>query len=301
MRNKFRSVLIIMFLICFIPCAFSAKYLTVADIKRLPYSTATARIQYGNDARQVGELRVPQTGTQPYPIVVLIHGGCWRDKYAKLDVMSPLATAFSKEGVATWNIDYRGVDNPAGRWPGTFQDISHAIDYLRTIAPQYHLDLNRIVIVGHSAGGHLALWAAARYKLPKNSELYAVNALPIRGVVNLAGPGNLASFIPLQESVCKEKVITELMGGNRQQQSVRYQQGSPIELLPLGIKQILITGEDDPYVPPYLAEEYTKAAKRAGDNVQFILVKNAAHIDLTSPNTNSWQLVKKSVFDLLKS
>lgn len=279
--------------------AFAAKYLTSDDINKLSSSPAKFRFNYGDGSYQFADLRIP-SGRGPFPVAVLIHGGCWLSKYADLKIMDPMATALTRAGIATWNIEYRRVDNPGGGWPGTFQDVGNAIDYLQTIAGDNYLDLNRVVIIGHSAGGHLALWAAARHKLPENSALYSSRVLPIRGVIDLAGPGNLMSFIPLQEEVCNEKIITKMMGGTPTEKPDRYAQGSPSELLPLGVKQILFTGEDDISVPPKLGEAYLLAAKKEDDDVEFITVENAAHFELISPESKAWPDIKQTVLGLLK-
>ena len=294
MKKKF---LFFIFLIYF-KNTFGLPYLTKKDIEKLPAEAPTHVFYYGKDPHQFAELRLPLKKNPS--IVVLIHGGCWLAKIGNLKLTAPLAHALTQEGIATWNIEYRCLDQSGGGWPGTFEDVSHALNYLKKIAPKYNLNLNKIVIVGHSTGGQLALWLAAQPKLPTHSILYSHDNLPIRGVINLAGPGSLKSFYPLQGCVCGEKVITHLLGGSPTEVPEKYHQTSPIELLPLGIKQILITGDDDASVPPILAEEYQAAAQEKGDDVQFILIKHASHFELISPKTTAWPQVNKAVFDLLE-
>ncbi len=298
MPKKFFLLLnsIIFLLLC--PSSFSSPPINSPNVEKLPKIPEIIHLHYGSDAMQFGELRLPP-GKGPFPVVVLIHGGCWYSQPSSLSVMNDLAVALTQSGVATWNIEYRGANNPGGGWPGTFDDISHGVDFVRIMAPKFHLNLNRIVVTGHSAGGHLALWAAARSKLPQNSLLYSANVLPIRGVVDLAGPGSLNSFYMMPNHGCGKKVYFQLFGGPPTEKPERYQQASPIDLLPLGIKQILITGENDTVVPPTLGEEYLQQARKLNDKVQFIKIKNAGHVELVDTKSDSWPIVKKSIFDLL--
>ena len=292
-----KKMFLILMTLCSFQSAIAKEYLKVGDILKLPRDAATKRIAYGKDPLQFGDLRLPE-GKGPFPVVILIHGGCWLSKFANLEIMSPLATAFKKAGIATWNIEYRPVDNAGGGWPGTFQDVGNGIDYLKNIASQYHLKLKRVVLVGHSAGGQLALWGAARHKLPQDSVLFTPKPLPIHGVIDLAGPPNLISIFPLQR-ICDEDVITEMMGGTPSEVPQRYREASASELLPLGMKQILITGRDDLVVPPTFGKEYQRAAKKKGDAVSFIIVDDAAHMEPISPESNMWPYVKKSTNKLL--
>lgn len=276
---------IILLLICNADL-FAAAYLTPKDIVRMPIQAPTAIFHYGKEKLQYGELRMP-SGKGPFPLVIIIHGGCWLSQMATTKIMSPLATAITKEGIATWSIEYRGVDVPGGRWPGTYNDANAGIQYINKIAKKYNLDLNKVIILGHSAGGELALWEAAKTKLP------------IRGVIDLSGPGNLPEFYPLQMHTCGADVVTQLMHGSPTQNPSNYKKGSPSELLPLGVKQILITGAEDIDVPSYLAQSYAQAAQKAGDTVQFIEVKNAAHFEMVSPSSTAWPVVNKAILELL--
>lgn len=146
-----------------------AQYLNPSDVNALPSKPPDARIFYGRDPLQFGDLRLPK-GSGPHPVAIVIHGGCWLSAMADLRNTAALADALRDNGVATWNIEYRREDSPGGGWPGTFQDVAHAADFLRQIALKYSLDLGRVVALGHSSGGHLALWLAARHRLPGDSE-----------------------------------------------------------------------------------------------------------------------------------
>jgi acetyl esterase/lipase len=189
------------------------------ELLKLPVPNAP-RIAYGTDTLQFGELRVP-AGRGPHPVVITVHGGCWvarlgklDDRAVALDLVRPIAADLTTNGFATWNLEYRRLGNDGGGWPGTFQDIAAGADHLRQIAAKNHLDLTRVVAIGHSAGGHFALWLAAHPKLPKSSEFYVKEPLRLKGVVDLDGPGDLKATIPLQQPVCGAPVITQLMGGS---------------------------------------------------------------------------------------
>src|SRR6266516_2333805 len=129
----------------------------------------TIHLPYGSEALQFGELHLPG-GTGPYPIVILIHGGFWRAPYA-YTLMTDLAEDLARRGIVAWNIEYRRVGDPGGGWPTTLVDVASAADYIHTLAPTYTLDLKRVVTIGHSAGGHLALWLAARPRIPAGDPL----------------------------------------------------------------------------------------------------------------------------------
>jgi acetyl esterase/lipase len=168
--------------------------MTPASIDSLPRRAPDRRIAYGEDPKQYGELRVP-AGGGPHPLVVLVHGGCFKAAYATAEYMAPIGDALKDEGIASWSIEYRRLGDPGGGWPGTYRDVGRGIDLLRSIAGQYGLDLSRVVVVGHSAGGHLAMWAAGRSRLPRESPLYSADPLPLRGAVDLAGPVDMSAHI----------------------------------------------------------------------------------------------------------
>lgn len=258
-----------------------------------PAPPADQRIAYGKDQHEFGELRLPK-GPGPHPVAIVIHGGCWLAEY-DLSYMSHLSAALAEAGVATWSIEYRRVGDDGGGWPGTFEDAALATDYLRTLAKTYPLDLNRVVAVGHSAGGHLVLWLAARGKLPKENPLYSRTPLALRGVIPLAGITDLR-----KTGTACDANVGQLMGGSANNQPARYDLASPIELLPLNVKQIVIQGETDNIVPQAMARDYADAAKKKGDDVKLIVIEKAGHFEVVDPKSAAWPIVKDEVMRLLK-
>ena len=138
------------------------------ELDLLPAKAADLRVEYGTERSQYGDLRV-SSGPGPHPVAILIHGGCFKAAYATLRYMAAMADALKGMGIATWDIEYRRLGEPGGGWPGTYGDVGRAVDHLRALATEHSLDLKRVVVVGHSAGGHLAMWAAARGRTGRRS------------------------------------------------------------------------------------------------------------------------------------
>jgi acetyl esterase/lipase len=270
-----------------------AQHLTVKDLLAIPPTHADHVIPYGKDPLQFGQLRLPEGGGL-YPVIIVIHGGCWLAEY-DLQHISPLATALTKEGFATWSLEYRRVGNVGGGWPNTFLDVAHGADYLRVLARTYPLDLNRIFVLGHSAGGHLALWLAARHKLSSDSPLHLDNPISIHGVVSLAGVGDLS--LPEYQAICG-RVVPKLMGGNPSEVPDRYADGSPIELLPLNVPQILVQGAGDSTVSLTSVQAYYAAAQKKGEAMQLVVIQESGHFELVVPTTTSYPKVRKAVLTL---
>jgi acetyl esterase/lipase len=275
-----------------------AQRLSPNDVNNLPSKPADERIAYGSDPLQFGELRVPQ-GKGPFPIAVVIHGGCWVSEFATLQNTAAVSDALRDAGVATWNVEYRRLDNPGGGWPGTFADIAAGVDKVRDIAETRLIDLTRVIAIGHSAGGHLALWAAARHKLPKGGPLYRANPLPLRAAVALGGPGDLKGFYEYAANICGSNVIDSLMGGAPAAVADRYAQGSPMELLPLSVRQLLIVGVDDPVMPAAARKAYAAAGKKAGDRVDVVEVQGS-HFEVIAPTSAAWPTVRDKIVGLVR-
>jgi len=258
-----------------------------------PAPAADRRVAYGDRPLQFGDLRLPK-GAGPHPVAVVIHGGCWLAEY-DLAHVGNLSHALARSGVATWSLEYGRVGDADGGWPGTFRDVARGVDHLRALARNHPLDLNRVVVIGHSAGGHLALWVAARHRLPKESALYSDAPLPLRGVVALAPIPDLRQAVP----GCDD-AATKLIGGTPADQPARYRQGSPSDWLPLGVAQWIIHGERDRIVPVKLASEYAAAAQKSGDEVQLRVLAETGHFELIDPESAAWPTVMEAVGSLLK-
>jgi len=262
--------------------------MSASDAMALPQSKADARLPYATHESAFGDLRLP-TGEGPHPVVIVIHGGCWLAEYG-LGHISGLAAAITAEGFATWSIEYRRIGDVGGGWPGTFEDVGAAADHLRTLAGTYSLDLDRVVVVGHSAGGHLALWLAARHKLETDDPLRGPDPLPTNGVLSLAGIPDLAAYYA--PTGCGASV-PGLLGGGPLKHPNRLQRTSPIELLPTTTPQILISGEFDTIVPQAFATSYAVAG--TGDPITTPVIAGVGHFELIAPTSKAWPEVKNAL------
>ena len=253
--------------------------------------TSPLRLAYDTGEWQFGELSLPETAG-PHPVAILIHGGYWRARYG-LDLMYELATDLAARGIASWNIEYRRVGNPGGGWPGTFLDVARATDYLSEIAPTYALDLSRVVPIGHSAGGHLALWLAARPRIPATSPIHPrTPPLTLTGAISLAGVLDLALAYELHLS---NDAVVELLAGGPDEVPAHYQTASPAALLPLGLPQVLIHGTADEHVPIQVSQTYADTAQAAGDTIRYFEMEGVDHFDVINPTTEVWELIVREL------
>lgn len=273
--------------------------MTPRDLQALPSRPPTRRVAYGADSSQYGELRVPQ-GAGPHPVAVLIHGGCFKAMYASARELGPIGDTLAAEGIATWNIEYRRLGQRGAGWPGTWLDVGKAVDHLRALAPEHGLDLSRVIIVGHSAGGHLAMHAAARGRLPPESQLHVPDPLPLRGVIDLAGPVDLGADVPGYQSGCGDSVITQLVGGTPRTVPGRYADVSASRHVPLGIPQVIIVGEHEGFVAHRLLEAYVRSARQAGDRARLLILPRMGHFELAMPNTPAWRPIAAEIRALIQ-
>ena len=258
-----------------------------------PAPAADHRLAYGSNEFQFGELRLPKTAGK-HPVAIVIHGGCWMSQFG-LSYMSHLSAALTEAGFATWNIEYRRVGNSGGGWPGTFEAAARATDFLREIADKHSLDLNQVIAVGHSAGGHLALLLGARPQFKKDNPLYSANPLKLRGVVSLAGITDLR-----RTGTACDKEVVQFTGGEAKDKAAIYDQASPIALVPLGVKQKIVQGEADTIIPPAMATDYIETAKRKNDrDVELISVKDADHFHIVDPKSAAWASVQHAAISLI--
>lgn len=286
------STLVLLVAVCAVGASISLRGQGSRSVLTRPAPPADHRIAYGRNEFQFGELRLPK-GAGPHPVAIVIHGGCWLSQYG-LGYMGHVAADLTSAGIATWSIEYRRIGNDGGGWPGTFEDAGRAADHLRELAKSYPLDLARVVATGHSAGGHLALWLGARRNLPKESPLYTADPLPLRGIVSLAGISDLRKT----GTACDQEVM-QLMGGSAGEKAAIYNLGSPIELLPLRLPQVIVQGDSDTIIPPAMAREYVEAARKKGDPVKLSRIEKAGHFEVVDPNSPAWPVIRQSIQTML--
>lgn len=259
--------------------------LTFPEMAERPVARADHRLAYGGAAPQFGELWLPP-GPGPYPVVVLVHGGCWRKDLPGLELVRPLAEALRDRGLAVWNVEYRRIGEEGGGFPGTFLDVAAAADYLRVLAARHPLDLQRLVAVGHSAGGHLALWLAGRARIAADSPLHAADPIAFRHVASIGGFGDLkAAHEYAGQSVFGPETIPTLTGAGSRGEAA-YADTSPVNLLPFGVPVTMIVGVFDAAAPPFYDIQYRDAATAKGDDVTVQVLPGAGHFDVIAPWTS---------------
>jgi acetyl esterase/lipase len=231
-------------------------------------------VSYGPGPDQVGDLWLPST-PPPHPVVVLVHGGFWYERWRR-DLMDGLARDLVLRGQAAWNLEYRRIGTGGG-WPDTGQDVVWGVDHLVSLAPLHDLDLSHVTLVGHSAGGHLALWAAARPEAGVRAVL----------VVGLAPITDLAAA---RSEALGSGAVDALFAGRP-----TLPDASPIELLPLGVPQLLLHAADDPLVPVAHTRHYAGAARTAGDPVDYRELPSGGHFTYLSPTSEPWRAVAADV------
>ena len=259
------------------------------------------RVSYGSDPLQFGELWLPSSDTTTSaapPVVVLIHGGFWRNPYG-LDLMTPLAQDLVARGAAVWNIEYRRIGDEGGGWPGTLADVGAAIDALAAFGPDADaatrpdvttdtpvdtvLDLDRVTVIGHSAGGHLALWSAGRHLLPPDSPGADPAVRPIRVV----GQGPVGDLAVAAADHLGSNAVIELLGGSIEEYPERYAAATPV-VVP-AVDTVVVRGTNDVVVPA----AYT--IPPGGGDVTVIDIEGADHFDLIDPTGVAWQAVLTAI------
>jgi acetyl esterase/lipase len=266
-------------------------------------------VTYGDAPEQFGELRLPDRrddrrddagggrgggggggrrgdddgDDDPSPVVVLVHGGFWRNPY-DLTLMDPLAADLVERGYAVWNIEYRRVGDDGGGWPGTLTDVAAAIDELAVIADDHPIDLGRVAVVGHSAGGHLALWASGRAGLPRG----APGASPVVVPTIAVGQGAVVDLIGAAARPLGNGAVTELLGGTPDEVSDRYEIARP--RLDAGPRMVSVVGTNDEIVP----RQYSIDPSRT-DAIEVVEIDGADHFDLIDPTHEAWAAVVRAL------
>lgn len=259
---------------------------------------------YGEHPDQVVDFYAPRGGREGAPLVVVLHGGEWRSQYDRAH-LTPFAGFLARRGFAVANVEYRrgseggemsGGETVAGRWPGTFEDIAAVMDALPALVadalPQ--ADSRRTVVTGHSAGGHLALWAAARHVLPAGSPWRLDTPPRLRGVVAIAPIADFTTAVEM--GVCGGAVV-QLLGGEGELK-VRKESADPSALLPTGIATAVVQGREDAVVPQAVAEAYVEAAARAGEMVGMTLLEDVGHYAPVDPGADACAVVAEELAQL---
>ncbi|HET9462257.1 MAG TPA: alpha/beta fold hydrolase [Gaiellaceae bacterium] len=224
----------------------------------------------------------------PHPVAVVVHGGYWRARYDR-SLMDELCLDLAAHGWAAWNLEYRRVGSGGG-WPETFEDVAAGVDALAELdAP---LDLEHVISVGHSAGGHLALWLAGRGGLPADTP-GANPRVRVRAAVSQAGVLDLRLAAQLSPSAQPTKALL----GDPEQHSDRYELASPRERLPLGIPQLVLHGDQDTTVSVRIATSYAAAAREAGDPCELVLLNATGHFEHIDASAPAWHVARDWLVD----
>jgi len=253
--------------------AAAASPLAAQEILRSSPPKADARLSYGKEPAQFGDLRMP-AGAGPHPIVIFYHGGFWRNSYS-LDYLGHACAALARAGVATWNVEYRRIGEAGGGWPGTLDDAVHGAEFIAVLAKRHPIDLRRILVAGHSAGGQLALWLAVQ------------RPVDLRGVVAFAPVSDLRRAFA---SKLGDGAVGQFIGGSPDRLPQRYAATSPIELLPISVQQRVIHGTNDDIVPFEMSERFAQASH----NAKLIPIQGAGHFEPVDPRARAWKTVEKN-------
>jgi acetyl esterase/lipase len=280
--------------------AAHAAPISYRDLLARERAAPTKVIAYGAAPHQFAELWLPD-GKGPHRTLVVIHGGCWLAALPGTELMAYMSEDLRKRGYAVWSIDYRRIGDDGGGYPGTFLDAAAAVDKLKELAPAHNVDLRKVVAIGHSAGGHLVTWAAARPRLPKTSPLAKTAPLPIAGVVSLAGINDLAAYRANGPSACGgPPTIDALVDASTRTGADVYADTSPAALLPVRVKQAVISGALDPIVPPAFGRDFAKTAAAKGDTVRELTIEGAGHFELIDPASKAWTEIRAEIDALMK-
>jgi acetyl esterase/lipase len=252
------------------------------DILSLAAPGADLRVPYGSDGNQFVDLRMPKT-KGPHPVAICIHGGFWRAKY-DLGYFGHLCAALTAKGIATANVEYRRVGNMGGGWPGTFADLRAAYQFLMQKARQYDYDARRAMVLGHSAGGQLALCLAAHE-------------------TGLAAAISLAGVIDLQQAYelhLSHDAVVEFLGGTPAEVADHYREADPMKLT-IRARQWAVHGGEDDVVPPAISKVYVSVKQKNKEDAQLVGIGGAGHFDIVDPRSAAWGNVERVVVAAAKA
>jgi acetyl esterase/lipase len=238
-------------------------------------------VAYGSDANQFIDLRMPKAAGA-HPIAICIHGGYWRARY-DLEYLGHLCAALTAQGMATANLEYRRVGNPGGGWPGTFEDIRAAYQFLLQNAERYGFDRRKMMVLGHSAGGELALCLVA-------------HEAGLAAAVSLAGVVDLERAYDLRLS---NDAVAEFLGGTPAEVPEHYREADPMKVA-IRTPQWLVYGAQDDIVPPALSRNYVDAKLKSKEDAQPVAIPGAGHFDVVDPRSGAWAQVEKVLVDSLR-
>jgi acetyl esterase/lipase len=265
-------------------CAPGGDVFMSEDILSRQPPPADLRLPYGPDPNQFVDLRLPVTKAAPHPLIINVHGGFWRAKYS-LEHAGHLCAALTAKEMATANLEYRRVGNEGGAWPGTFADIRSAYQFLIQNAQKHNFDGKRVVVMGHSAGGQLALCLAAHE--PR-----------LKAVISLAGVVDLQRAYQLHLS---HDAVVEFLRGTPAEVPDHYREADPMQLSIANARQWLIHGTSDDDVPPSFSRDYVALKqKRSGkeqEDVHLLEIPTATHLDLIDPSSKTWNRVEQIVLE----
>ncbi|UVW30238.1 alpha/beta hydrolase [Massilia sp. H6] len=273
--------------------AGAAAPMKLDDYLALTGPAPSASYAYGAAPSQYAELFMPPGDapqSAPFPVAVLVHGGCWTSKFGGITQLRNMAGALAARGIAVWNVEYRRSDEAGGGYPGTYQDMHAALELLADKAAQHRLDTGRLVAVGHSAGGQLVQWIAGRAQIPRNSPLYRPNTLPVRAIVSLGGLADLRGEAALIKASCGRDTA-ELAGVPGPGRPDVFADTNAAELMPNGSHTYLVTGELDTISPPRVAHDYAARARKLGDTAEVLILPGASHYDEVAASSPAWPLV----------
>jgi acetyl esterase/lipase len=255
----------------------------------MPYVT------YGSDPSQHAELHLP-AGTDRAPVAVIVHGGAWLNLFG-LEFGRPLAEELCALGVAAYNVEYRRIgDGPGagGGWPSSGQDVLDALRALSTLDQDVRrrLDLDRVVLIAHSAGAQLVLWAATRMRDDASAD-----PITFAGAVLQAG---MLDLVDAAESHIANDTTAAFLGGRPSQLPDIYADASPLSNLPIGIPVVCVHGNADVIVPDTQSRTYCRAANAAGDEAALLTVPNADHFAPITPGAPAWEISRNEAMRMLR-